>query len=379
MAEETWYAIRNDEQIGPVAQQTLAEMASTNDLSTDDLVWEAGTPDWVPARQVGFLCAAAGWGEPALPAPPMIPRPSFHEQVQPQIQSLRSRVGELDRTSGAVDALPHLRYVHGLLANLRRQVTVHQLDAVDRIMKRLGSVAYMVAAALYGAFFVIVSLRADSIQQLLLTLLIIIPGATICHYIAVHFLESSDELLSRTRTELSSPNLAMSLGLLVGTGGLAIIALASQDLFRKIAAVESIFAIAVGLIFLYVAAVCFNPESVSTSTVGKAGAAREAIGISMFLAKLPLRLVPLTFGLTSAAAAASAVFFCHQLYEGTARYDLAMVVAPRALLVALLPTVLFLLSAFAFLLADVFRSSLDMSEGIQELVSLESRPQTDRK
>ena len=249
-------------------------------------------------------------------------------------------------------------------------MSVQQLDLADRLMKRAGSLAYVLAAVLYCAFFAIMSLKADSIQQLLGTLLIVIPGASICHFIAVHFIESSESMLAQTPTQLSSKTLAMSLGLLSGTAGLLVLVLGSHDLFRKVDVVASILAITVGLVLLYMAAACLNPASLNLTVEARADAAREAVGISMLLAKIPLRLIPITFGLFSLLAAGSAIFFCYQLSTGDnvdLRFVQALDIAPRALLIGLLPMTLYLTAVFTVLLVDVFRASLDTPDGIRDL------------
>ena len=118
MSDETWYAARNDEQVGPLAFEALQQMVQSQELQRDDMVWQIGTPSWVPAAQVPALCETAGWGNPQVPSLPQTPRASFGDQYRPHIQDLRSRVGELDKTSGVLEALPHLRFVKRLLEAL---------------------------------------------------------------------------------------------------------------------------------------------------------------------------------------------------------------------------------------------------------------------
>lgn len=373
MSEESWYASRDNKQIGPLAFEALQQMAQIQELGRDDLVWEIGTPGWIPAGQVPALCEAAGWGDLQLPAFPSAPRASFEDQYRPHLQNLRNRVGELDTTQNVLEALPHLRFVKRTLESLGRKVTVHQLDLADRLMKRAGSLAYMLAAVLYGVFFAVLSLRADSIQQLLATLLIIIPGASICHFVAVHFTELSEDMLRQTPTELSSRTLAMCIGILVGTIGVLMLIFASHDLFRKVNMVAAIMDLPIALALLYSAAACFNPGSLNLEVEARAHAAREAIGISMFLIKIPLRLVPVVFGLYALLAAGSAIFFCYQLPSGKEidlRFAQALQIAPKALLVGLLPMAFYLAAVFAILLVDCLRASLDTSDGIQDMTEV---------
>lgn len=370
MSDESWYAIHDNEQRGPLVFEALHQMVLSQELERDDLVWQVGTPGWIPAGQSPALCEAVGWGPPQVPD---LPRASLGDQYRPHLQDLRSRVGDLDQTASALEALPHLRFVKRTLEALGRQVTVHQLDLTDRLMKRAGNLAYVLAAVLYAAFFAIVSLRADSIQQLLVTLLIIVPGASICHFVAVHFIESGDSMLRQTPTELSSKTLAMSIGLLTGVVGLLMLIMASHDLFKKIDVVGAIGILPVALALLYTAAACLNPESLNLNVEARAHAAREAIGIVMFVAKVPLRLIPIVFGLFSLLAAGSAIFFCSKLASGEEielHFAQAMEVAPMVLLTGLLPMALYLAAVLAMLVADFFRASLDTPEEIQSLAAV---------
>lgn len=370
MSDENWFALHDNEQTGPHTFETLLQMIREQSLGREDLVWLAGTPGWVPANQVPALCAAAGWGELQTPSLPVAPRASFEEQVRPQIDGLRQRVGELDKTQGALEALPHLRWLRRLLDGLGRQVTRHQLDLADRQMKRIGSLAYMLAALLYGVFFAVMSLRADSIQQFLASLLIVIPGASLCHFIAVHCIEASEETLESTPTQLSSKTLGLSLGLLLGAAGLLLLFAAGHDLFKKIHVVESIMLLPLAIGLLYMAAACFNLDSLKIDIVPRSDGAREAIGISMLMAKLLLRAAPVAFGLASLLAVGSAVFFCHQWVTGEMlelRFIQAVAIAPRVLLLGLLPMGLYLLAVFWILWTDSFRAWLDTSEAIRGL------------
>ncbi len=61
--DSVWYYVRNGTQTGPVSFDELKSAAAAGQLAPIDLVWQEGTPDWVPARTVAGLFAG-----PPLPA-----------------------------------------------------------------------------------------------------------------------------------------------------------------------------------------------------------------------------------------------------------------------------------------------------------------------
>jgi len=71
-ASRVWYYCRAGNRHGPVSAGELKQLASSDQLSPDDLVWKEGIADWVPAKTVKGLF-------PAIPAtsgpPPVSPAP----------------------------------------------------------------------------------------------------------------------------------------------------------------------------------------------------------------------------------------------------------------------------------------------------------------
>src|SRR5689334_7876144 len=84
-ASDAWYYAQQNRQLGPIPLEQLRRMLSAGHLQSQDLVWNAGMPSWVPAASVaqladvirpsvpnlgGGLAAAPGtrsgaWGAPA--------------------------------------------------------------------------------------------------------------------------------------------------------------------------------------------------------------------------------------------------------------------------------------------------------------------------
>lgn len=370
MSEESWFALHGDDQVGPVSFDGLLQMIRNQALNRDDLVWLAGTPGWVPAHQVPRICEAADWGELQVPAVPTPSRPSLEEQVGPRLDELRIRVGDLDQVGSAIQALPHLRWVQNMLDSAGRQVTSTQLDNADRLMKRGGSIAYMIAGLLFGVYFAAMSLKVDSIQQFLASVLIVIPMASMAHFTAVHFLEASSEALRSSATKLSSEALAKSLGLLLITWSILSFVISGHNLFNKVEIFESIVLLSIGLCSLYLAAACLNPSSLNVEVDSEGEGVREMIGITQFVSKLCLRVVPVAFGLFSFLAAGTAVYFCLKLLEDevAALYFLeALSLAPKVLAVGFLPFALYLLAILGMLVGATFRAWLDTAGHLHKI------------
>src|SRR5262245_16691575 len=68
--ESLWYYVRDGAQTGPVSFDELKVVAASGQIAAGDLVWQEGTPDWVPARSVAGLFP----GPSPPPQPPQPPR-----------------------------------------------------------------------------------------------------------------------------------------------------------------------------------------------------------------------------------------------------------------------------------------------------------------
>lgn len=98
--EAVWYYVVNGEQAGPVSFAELKAAAAAGRLTPAALVWEEGTPDWVAARTVAGLFAAAPPPVPARPASdddsayPLDDPPAMPVPRPPRATPRRPRVAE---------------------------------------------------------------------------------------------------------------------------------------------------------------------------------------------------------------------------------------------------------------------------------------------
>jgi uncharacterized RDD family membrane protein YckC len=56
---EIWYYAFNGAQQGPITQEAIAQLIASGQLPIDSLVWREGMANWIPARSVPELAAAA--------------------------------------------------------------------------------------------------------------------------------------------------------------------------------------------------------------------------------------------------------------------------------------------------------------------------------
>jgi len=64
-----WYYSKNGTQLGPVEENVLRAKLASGEVSTTDLVWREGLPDWLPAARVAELASQSSFPSAALPIP----------------------------------------------------------------------------------------------------------------------------------------------------------------------------------------------------------------------------------------------------------------------------------------------------------------------
>jgi len=69
--DKPWFYVRDGQAIGPVPRNDLMQLVRTGELKANTWVYEADTPNWIPAGQIAWLAEALAAAEPpALPAVP---------------------------------------------------------------------------------------------------------------------------------------------------------------------------------------------------------------------------------------------------------------------------------------------------------------------
>ena len=68
-AMSNWYYVIDDEQHGPVGEEDIQRMVTTGELQPDDLLWQAGMPDWLEVSLVFPSLAGAPAGAEGILEP----------------------------------------------------------------------------------------------------------------------------------------------------------------------------------------------------------------------------------------------------------------------------------------------------------------------
>jgi hypothetical protein len=364
MPEQSWYVYQDGTQQGPMTLEALRALADQGKLKPDGLVTRIGMTDWVPARSVPELFPEEAMVRPPLP-PGVGPRRDYLALGRSLTDRLRRTVGAED----VIQALPHLRAVRGLLEVLRRGLTERGLDTADRIARQTGHLAFVAAAALLILAFLILGVRSDSFALFFGGLLLGLPAAVVLHFLAVLFLEAMPALLRKSPSELASSAVLTFFTLAFLAGSLYSFLIGLYGFIRGGPFLTFGLSMAGFAVLLYACAVALNPSTVNVAAGSELSAGEEALGIGMFLVKLPVRLVPFLFGVGAAVGVCASLYLLYLACAQEADFvtGLAYQTAWRVAGLALLPFLAYVGFALSFLLVDLLRAILRTPGRIEAL------------
>ncbi|HEX4960318.1 MAG TPA: DUF4339 domain-containing protein [Thermoanaerobaculia bacterium] len=355
MPEPLWYYYQDNAQQGPLPVEALRALADQGKLRPDTLVTRIGMTDWLPARLVPELFPQESAMRPPLP-PGVGPRRDL-------LASGRNLAERLHRIAGAEDVtgtLPHLRLVRLLLQGLRRLLTESGLGAADLVARQTGHVAYVFAAALLVLDYLVLGVRSDSFRLSFGALLVIAPAAVLLHYVAALFLDAGSSLLRKSPSELSSPAILTFIALASFAGSVVAFGLGLYGVILGGSLLSFGLCLGMAVLFLYACGVALNPATVNVAPAEGLSAGEEALGILLFLLKLPVRLVPFVFGVGSVVGVCAAVYLLYLVFtqEPLFLIEQAHLIARGVLGVALLPLAAYLGFVLSSLLVEVYRAIL---------------------
>ncbi len=352
MSDPVWFLFQNNAQQGPMSLEAMRALADQGKLKPDSLVTRVGMADWVPARSV-----------PELFPLDTIVRPPLPPGVGQRQDVLRGLTDRLRRSIGADDViatLPHLRAVRFLLEALRRGLTERSLDATDRVGRQAGHVAYVAAAVILVLAFMVLGIRSDSVRLFFVGLLILAPAAVVLHFLAALFLDAGTSLLRKSPSELASPAVLTLAAVVFLAGSLFCLLMGIYGLVAGSTFV--VFGMWMGgfAVLLYACAAALNPASVNVTAGADISAGEEALGIGMFLVKLPVRLVSFLFGVGSVIGLCTVVYLFYLVFAREPLFLIgpAQQMAYSVLGVALGPFLSYLGFALSYLLVDLLRAIL---------------------
>lgn len=363
MLDPVWYLYQDGTQQGPMSLEDLRALADTGKLKPDGLVTRPGMSDWLPARSVPELFPQDSMVRPPLP-PGVGPRRDVLAGFTRFTQKLRDTVGVED----VVQSLPHLRGVRAVLEALRRGISENGLALADRIARQAGHLAYMAAVVFLVLAFMVLGIRADSFKIFFIGLLILLPAGVLLHFLAALFLDAGFALLRKSPSELASSAVLAFFALVFLAGALFCFLIGLFELIKGGPFLEFGYCLGASAVLLFACGIALHPSTVNVTAGTDMSAGEEALGISMFLVKLPVRLVPFLFGVGSVVGLCAAVYLLYQViadsFFGSAS---AYEIAGEILGVALIPFLVYVGFALAYLLVELLRAILRTPGRIEAL------------
>ncbi len=366
MADPLWFIYQDNAQQGPMPLEALRAMADQGRLRPDSLVTRIGMADWVPARSVPEL-----FPQEAALHPPLPPGVGPRRDVLATGRNLAERLHRATGADDVTETLPHLRLVRLLLHGLRRLLTESGMGASDLFARQAGHLAYVAAAVFLVLGFLILGIRSDSFRLSFGAVLLMAPAAILLHYVAALFLDAGASLLRRSPSELASPAILTFSALAFFAGAVLCFFQGLYGLILGGTLLDFGIRLGIAAILLYACGVALNPATVNVHPGSNLSAGEEALGISMFLLKLPVRMVPFLFGVGSLVGLCAAIYLVYLVctQEPFLIIGSAYQIATYVLGVALLPLIIYLLFALSSLLVEVLRAILRVPGRIDALRS----------
>jgi hypothetical protein len=361
MPDPVWYLYQDGTQQGPMSLEDLRALADTGKLKPDGLVTRPGMSDWLPARSVPELFPQDSMVRPPLP-PGVGPRRDV-------LAGLKQRLGRTVGAEDVIESLPHLRGLRKLLEALRKGISENGLALADRIAKQAGHLAFMAAVLFLVLAFMVLGIRADSFRIFFTGLLILLPAGIILHFLAALFLDAGSALLRKSPSELASPAVPVFFALVFLAGALYCFLIGLYSLINGGPFLEFGYWMGGFAVLVFACGLALHTSTVNVTTGTDMSAGEEALGIGMFLVKLPVRLVPFVFGVASVVGLCAAIYL---LYLVIAK-DLFLVIqdahdiARNVLSVGLLPFLVYVSFALAYLLVELLRAILRTPGRIEAL------------
>ncbi|HEX3551685.1 MAG TPA: DUF4339 domain-containing protein [Thermoanaerobaculia bacterium] len=366
MPDPLWYYYQDNAQQGPLPLETLRALADQGKLRPDSLVTRIGMADWLPAKLVPELFPQESAMRPPLP-PGVGPR----RDVLAAGRNLAERLHRVAGADDVTETLPHLRLVRLLLKGLRRGLTESGLGAADLVARQTGHLAYVLAAVLLVLDYLVLGIRSDSFRLTFGGLLLIAPAAILLHYIAASFLDAGFSLLRKSPSELSSPAILTFFALLFFAGSVVCFGLGLYGVILGGSLLRFGFWLGMTALLLYACGIALNPATVNVNPASGLSAGEEALGILLFLLKVPVRLVPFLFGVGAVVGVCAAVYLLYLVFTQAPVFlvEQAHEIAHGVLGVALLPLLAYLGFVVSALLVEVLRAILRIPGKIDSLRS----------
>lgn len=349
MADEVWYYLENRQQRGPVSFEELQALVQAGTVRPDDMVWSPEMEEWAPASTVPDL-VPKDLAAPPPPPPSGGAGASFAERSKSIFEGAAKRA----------DDFPHLKALDSLLDRFRGSLSEERLSSTDRFSRILGHWFYLISALLLVIVWIVLAFQLDEAGYAAVGIVVVPLAAVVAHYLAVRFLGAGEVLIGKAPSRLTSEAFLRGFGLLAFLGAVVLFLAAWYVLFDGQSWVGFALALAWSLVLCYAGGAALTPSSLGIETGGDAGAGEEAVGILMFLLKLPLRLIPVLYGVGALAGFVAALWLLVQSFDASSGFFVGVASHfTRGILgVALIPFAVYLLFLLYYLLLAVLRAIL---------------------
>ncbi len=309
MSANEWYYAKGDQQKGPVSSAELKQLAASEEISPDDLVWREGMGEWVAASNVRGLFEGRPKAAKDTPAAPAKEAPAAPES--PAFQSAPE--------PPTVHAATPTERVHGrrgdhvfdiLLDALRAQFTARFIDSTTRLFVTCGNIGLLAVMGMSLVFSLVSAIKSNAFNQLIPGLIFFLVLAVL-QYVANRCSTALERLNRTTGGHIQSQTFPDCFALINVIAGIGIL------LFMTIAAIQTeiytgvLLGLVVFVICQYLAFISLNLCCLNIQVEEKADAGEESIGVLSFLLKAVIRLVPVAYG---AGVVYAAVLFFYAFY-----------------------------------------------------------------
>ncbi len=348
-----WYYSNEGQRLGPISFEELKSQVGQGRLGPDDLVWREGWSEWLPASRVNGL------------------KKKFGASEQP------GALGDgLGADSVQTSSSHFLDYFLDILRALFPQT---DLAGIAEIMVEFGRYSLYVAMSIWLIFTFIHAIKIDSLDWVLYGVGGVLIALSL-QYSAVRLTLAMPRLIRSTPTRMSSAAFLDSFAVIMIISG--VLWLAAFTLWAIRYEYLNYFFIGVGIFFgcEQCALLSLNPDALNIRISEEASSGEEAVGIISFFLMLPMRFVPVVFGI-GATVGTVGLLACSLYYlKGGESVETAMTYAPVAVGVvfgcAAFPLLMYIYFVFDYLILDVIRSILVIPSKIDRLSERQQAPQS---
>jgi len=340
-----------------------AKLAS-GELTPDTRAWMPGMSDWKPLSDGAFFALGVKYDNQDEP-PPMSEADKLKDKGKEAMQEATKAISKLKEVKDVTVYLPHLKLIDKILGFFKKILTPGLLDVTENWLLKLGHLSAVGATLLFILLALIGSIKTDA-WEIFFYSLIGIPAMAIAQYIAVKFMGSGKDLISRSPGKIATQGFLDALVLISVLYGF--IALGGGFYFMIKESEPLIFAIGLLLTFgsLYIAICGFNPSTVNIHLGDEnASVGEEALGLVSFIIKSYMRAVPLVFGLAITLSFLAMLYFTIDIITEKGYRAASAVWACAScfgviLFMMLLPFITYIGFVFYYLFIDLFRTILSL-------------------